>query len=130
MNAVVPYHRESVSVAIKLTRKDPDQLTKFRKITNYVSRHFVYDYVYATQIAKKKNVLPDIKRTWQEHMGVCQDIAAMTTGMLRAVGIDASMCVGKADGRRHAWVEAKISGKTYRYDHIWVAKEYITEKRY
>lgn len=131
VNQVIPYHKESVQKAKELTSHISSPLSKFRVITKYVSKYFLYDYVKAVKIAKQPHVLPDIETTWQIHMGVCQDLAAMTVGMLRGVGIDAVMCTGNAGGRiRHAWVEANIGGKRYRYDYAGKASTYITEKRY
>jgi transglutaminase-like putative cysteine protease len=50
-------------------------------------------------------------------MGICLDIAAMTTGMLRAVATPANLIIGWADDKYHAWVEARIEGQRYLYDH-------------
>lgn len=131
MNEVIPYHKESVQKAKELAELAKTELSSFISITRYVSRHFVYDYIKATKIAKQKHVLPDIESTWKNRMGVCQDLVAMAVGMLRAVGIDARMCVGEAGSRiNHAWVEARIDGKKYRYDFSGKADNYKTKKTY
>ena len=85
-------------------------------LTQYVSKHIMYDYVRAAMIPKK-NGLPDVARCWDRRMGICLDIASLTAGMLRAVSIPASLVIGWADGRRHAWVEARIGGQRLLYDH-------------
>jgi hypothetical protein len=37
--------------------------------------------------------------------------------MLRAVSVPCNLVIGWADGQYHAWVEARIDGKRYLYDH-------------
>ena len=126
---MVPYHEESVAFAWTLTQSCRTHLDKFKKITSYITKFIRYDYVRAITIPKK-NGKPDVPRTWEKQMGICIDIAALTTGMLRGVGIRAVMCVGKADRKNHAWVEAEIDGKRYRYDHDGKAKKYVIERTY
>ena len=105
---------------------------RYEIITQYVDKHIVYDYVRAAMIPKR-NGLPDVPRCWDRQMGICLDIASLTAGMLRAVSIPANLVIGLADGHRHAWVEARIDGKRYLYDHDDPAgnvKVYKKEKMY
>lgn len=127
MNDILPYHEPSVIAAKEMTKDDKKLLDKYCTITRYVTKKIHYDYIRAITISKK-NGLPDVQRTWEKKRGICLDIAALTTGMLRAVGINAHMHWGKADGRNHAWVEAIICGKRYRYDHDGKARMYKTDK--
>ena len=129
MGKFIPHHSESLLMAQVLTNGIRSKQKKYEAITDYVRGHFMYDYIRAIKIPKK-NALPDIDYCWRNKMGICQDIAAMTTGMLRAVGVNACMCVGSADGHHHAWVEATINGKTYRFDHPHEAKSYKAERMY
>lgn len=129
MSTMVPYYEPAAEKAKELTKGCTSQLMKYRIITEYVTRCFRYDYVRAILIPKK-NGKPDVPRTWEKRMGICLDIASMTTGMLRAVCIKANMCTGKADGKNHAWVEAKVAGQKYIYDHDGKAKTYVTQYRY
>lgn len=127
----VPYHRESVEKAKELVRGKKTDLAKYLTITKYVTLMFGYDYIKAIKVAKTRGVLPDIETTWRTHLGICQDISAMVVGMLRAVGIKANLCIGKAGSNiSHAWVEAVINGKKYRYDHAGKASVYKTERMY
>lgn len=126
MSKYLPFHKESRDYAKELVKGCKTPLGKYRKIISYVTRSFLYDYVRAIKIPKKGG-LPDIEGCWQKHMGICLDIASMTTGMLQAVGIDATLCFGDADGQNHAWVESKIGGKKYRYDHDGKAKKYVVK---
>ena len=91
-------------------------LERYETITRYVSGHIVYDYIRAATIPKK-NGLPNVPRCWDRQMGICLDIASLTAGMLRAVSVPCSLVIGWADGYYHAWVEARIGGKRYLYDH-------------
>ena len=129
MSKMVPYHEPSIIFAKEMTRDLKTPLEKYLKITNYITRTIRYDYVRAVTIPKK-NGIPDVKRTWETKTGICLDTAALTTGMLRAVGINARMCFGRADKQNHAWVEADILGKKYRYDHDGKAKVYKVERTF
>lgn len=124
----IPYHAESIAKAKQLVQGQADPEKKFSTITHYVQKNFVYDYVRAVSIPKYGREFPDVDRCWKTHMGICMDIASMTTGMLRGIGVQAYMVYGHADKSYHAWVEATIKGKTYRYDHNGKAKKYRREK--
>lgn len=128
MSKEVPYHEESVKKARQLVGDEKDVVKKFRIITNWVSRNIDYDYIRAIKIPKRGRELPDVEGCWNKKMGICMDIASITTGMLRAVGVLAYMCYGHADRMYHAWVEATMNGKTYRYDFSGKAKKYTREK--
>ena len=127
MSKFVQYHAESVAFAKEFVKDIEDPLEKVNKLLKYISRVFSYDYIRALQIPKK-NGMPDIDRCWRTKMGICFDISAMTVGMLRGIGIYAQLCIGKADGHNHAWVEYMINGKRYRYDHDGKAKVYKTQR--
>ena len=129
MSRMVPFHEASIQCAKDLTKGAKSQLEKYNAITNYVDRVIRYDYVRAATIPKK-NGTPDVNHVWNTHMGICMDTAALTTGMLRAVGIPARLCFGKADRQNHAWVEADVAGKHLRYDHDGKAKVYKVERKF
>ena len=80
----------------------------------YVSGHFVYDYVKALNI--RSGVLPDIDGSYAKHMGICQDLSAITCCMLRSRGIPARLMIGDADGNYHAWVQVRIDGEDLFFD--------------
>lgn len=129
MSKFLPYFPECVKLARQLTRDLPTQYEKYLKITEWVSRNIHYDFIRAIKVPKK-NAYPDVKGCWEKRMGICMDIAAMTTLMLKAVGVNAVMVYGHADRQYHAWVEATINGQTYRYDHSGKAAVYKKEKVY
>ena len=129
MSKMVPYHEGSILAAREMTKDCPTLYDKYKKITEFLTKTIRYDHIRAATIPKK-NGLPDIPRTWEKKMGICLDTASLATGMLRAVGVNAILCFGKADKRNHAWVEANIQGRKYRYDHDGKAKVYKTERTF
>lgn len=75
-------------------------------VEKWVASHIAYDYVRAATIPKWGNVLPDIARCMEKHMGICLDIAGLTVAMLRDCGIPAKLVIGKRGTSRHAWAVA------------------------
>lgn len=130
MGRFTPYHEESVKFAKQLTEGIQDPLERFYTISKWVTKHIMYDYIKAITVPKKGKEVPDLERTWKKKRGICLDIASLTTGMMRAVGLKAELIFGYADGRYHAWVEATICGKRYRYDHDGKAKNYVRKEVY
>ena len=126
---MVSYYKPAIKAALEITKDCKTQLEKYNTITEYISHNFAYDYIRAITIPKM-NGKPDVPRTWKHHIGICIDIAALTTMMLRALGLKVRMCYGKADRRYHAWVEARIDEKNYRYDFSGKADKYETIKTY
>lgn len=125
VSQLLPVHEPSRAYAVQLCAGLTDPLDKWEKITRWVSKSIHYDYIRALTI-KRRGELPDLDRCWDRKMGVCLDIASLTVGMLRAVGINAQMVWGNAEtngvfGRKsttyHAWVEAIINGRLKIYDH-------------
>ena len=105
---------------------------RYEAITHYVSGKIVYDYVRKNTIPKR-NGTPDIDRCWRLRMGICLDIAALTVRMLRAVSVPCNLVIGWADGYYHAWVEARIDGRRFLYDHDdprGTVKTYKRERMY
>ena len=130
MSKYIPYHAESIAKAKELVKDKKDPVEIYSTIVHWVSRNFNYDWIRAITIPKKGREMPDIARCWDKRMGICMDIAAMTVGMLSAVGIKAYMCYGHTERTYHAWVEAIINNKLYRYDHNGKAKKYNREKTF
>jgi len=104
-------------------------VAKYKTITDWVRKNTSYDYIRAIKIPKK-NGLPDINHVWTTRLGICWDIAALTNNMLKAVGLNPTLCIGWADKRWHAWVECRIENVTYRFDHPRRAKTYQVERKY
>lgn len=101
----LPKHDPSRRKAVELTKTCTNEEEKYQKITAYINRYFAYDFIRATQVARKKNVPPDIDRCWRYRMGICLDLSAMAVGMLDEIGIPATLVTGTADKTYHAWVQ-------------------------
>lgn len=112
----VPHYAPAEKHAKELCKGMRTLKERYDAITQFVSRHIVYDYIRAATIPKR-NGLPDVAGCWIRRMGICLDISALTVGMLRAVSIPANLVIGHADGSYHSWVEARIDGRHLRYDH-------------
>lgn len=130
MGRFTPYHEESANYAKELVKDIQNPVERFTAISKWATKHIKYDYIKAITVPKKGKEVPDPERTWNKKKGICLDIASLTTGMMRAVGINAELIFGYADRRYHAWIEANINGKRYRYDHDGKAKEYIPKYKY
>ena len=134
-NQYINYHENKE--LIQLTQQLCQNKTKnesYKEIKQYIKEHFIYDYIKATTV--KDGMLPDIKRTMQKHCGICYDLAAMATAMLRIMGIPTKMVIGHADSQYHAWVEIINGNKKIIYDPtidiagIMKVKKYTTERYY
>lgn len=128
-SAYVPYHAASVFKAKELA-SGLSQRERYMAIRSYINRSFVYDFIKAETVSKR-GVLPDISSCWERRMGICQDLSAMTVGMLRAVGLKASLVIGYADGKYHAWVETQygIYDPTAEIQRKQVSR-YVKERTY
>ena len=104
-------------------------LPAYKIVKSWVKRHIIYDCVKAVKVSKNGD-LPDPLGCFMNKRGICQDIASLATGMLRAVGIKARLVIGYADRQYHAWTEASIDGKMYRFDPCGQADTYVRERWY
>ena len=101
----------------------------FNTVCGWAMKHLVYDYIKSFTVSRV-NVLPDPFSCWKKRMGICQDIASLVTGMLRAAQIPAKLVIGRADNQYHAWTVAVINGKNYRFDRCGTAKTYKQDRCY
>lgn len=102
--------------AAKMCAELETPLEVYAEIRRFVKNTVYYDYVKSAKINTAVEILPDPLLCWNAHRGICQDIASFMVGMLRACGIPARFCIGWADRQYHAWAEANIDGKLFRYD--------------
>lgn len=130
MNKYVPRFLPAEVFARQLTIGITDPVKRYKLLTNWMTHNVVYDFVKAAKVARLKGVAPDPVSCWATHRGICQDIANLTVIMLRAVGIQAYLCIGHADNNYHAWVQAYIDKTVYRYDHSGKATVYRLERKY
>ena len=109
--------------------KDRTGKAAYDTVCCWVKKNIVYDYIKAVTVSRV-GVLPDPLACWNKRMGICQDIASLTAGMLRAVGVPAKLVIGRADKGYHAWVETAIGGNEYRFDRCGTAKTYKPDRWY
>jgi len=91
-----------------------DYLSCIDDIMQYIEKNFVYDYIYAVMV--KQNTLPNINRLLSTHMGICQDISALTVALLRLKCVPAKLVIGMADKKYHAWVSFFTNDFWHLYD--------------
>ena len=100
----------------------------------FVTSEFVYDYIRALTIPAGE--LPDADGAYEKRMGICQDLSAVTVGMLRTMGIPGRMIIGYADDQYHAWTSTMVEGVDRFYDPtaavggITTVKDYSVERYY
>lgn len=82
----------------------------------YVALNVAYDHAKADRLRGGRGYEPDPEDTFESGAGVCSDMASLLAAMLRSVGIRARICIGEADGRGHAWVEAWDGARWLRCD--------------
>lgn len=92
---------------------------KVKLATRGISDHNqVYDWVKANiRYEQQKNSAPSDLATLEQKSSNCFGVAAVTTSMLRAIGVgpeDVHIAVGELDGKNlppHAWTEVRINGE-------------------
>ena len=109
----------------------PDQAVK--AVQDFMASEFAYDFVRAKTIAAGEK--PDIDYCYDNRMGICQDLAAVTACMLRVQGVPTRLVIGYADKYYHAWTTAVVNGEEVFFDPTNAvgaidAKKYQTERMY
>ena len=106
---------ECVITAGEICSGMTDQADIYKTVCDYIKTHFVYDFVKSVSV--KSGVLPDIDGCWKNHMGICQDLSAVTCAMLRSQGVPARLMIGTLGANTyHAWVVAVVNGKDTFFD--------------
>lgn len=84
-------------------------------IFNYITTSYAYDFV--KMVTVKAGMMPDIDDCFEKHMGICQDLSALSVCMLRVQGIPAKLMIGTlGNGTYHAWVVAVVDGQEILFD--------------
>lgn len=92
-----------------------DQAEIYKAVCKYVTSNFVYDFIKSVTV--KPGQLPEIDACWENKMGICQDLSAMTCAMLRSEGIPARLMIGTVGANTyHAWVVAVVNGEEKFFD--------------
>lgn len=115
-NQYLNYSQDSLAVqkADALCQGITDANEKYKAITEYILRSFVYDYVRA--VTSKTDGFPDVDYCMRNGMGICQDLSSTTACMLRSQGIPAKLVIGTANGQYHAWVQVTLNGEEKLFD--------------
>ncbi|MBR2823625.1 MAG: transglutaminase family protein [Clostridia bacterium] len=116
-NQYVNYNADTLCVqeAEKICGGMADQRQIYETVCDYVSTHFAYDYIKSVSV--KTGTMPDLDGAWEKHMGICQDLSAITVAMLRSQGVPAKMEIGNLNGTvYHAWVTAVVNGEDEFFD--------------
>lgn len=84
-------------------------------IFEYITTSYAYDFV--KMVTVKPGMMPDINDCFEKHMGICQDLSALSVCMLRVQGIPAKLMIGTLEnGTYHAWVVAVVDGQEILFD--------------
>ncbi len=111
-----------------------DNKDKYKIITDFVLKNFVYDYIRA--VTTKAGGIPDVDYCFEKGMGICLDLASTSVCMLRTQGVPAKLVIGSANGQYHAWVQATVNGEETLFDPTAVLQnmaqpvEYAVERWY
>lgn len=116
-NQYVSYDENTACVqyAQKMCENMTDQAEIFKAVYNFVKGNFVYDFIKSVTV--KPGQLPQIDECWNNRMGICQDLSALTCAMLRSQGIPARLMIGTVGSNTyHAWVVAVVNGEEKFFD--------------
>ena len=116
-NQYVNYNADSPCVvyAAELCSGMTDQADIYKAVCNYVTGNFVYDFIKSVTV--KPGQLPQIDECWNNRMGICQDLSALTCAMLRSQGVPARLMIGTVGANTyHAWVVAVVNGQEKFFD--------------
>ena len=105
---------ECVKQSLKMCKDMTDQKEIYKTICSYVLANFNYDFIKSVTV--KPGQLPDIDYCWENKMGICQDLSALTCAMLRVQGIPARLMIGTVGANYHAWVVAVVDGEEKFFD--------------
>ena len=118
-NQYVWYNEDTACVkfADDLCKDMTDQGDIYKTVCTYVLQNFIYDYIKSVSVQSMSQQMPDIDYCWDNRMGICQDLSAMTCAMLRSQGIPARLMIGTVGANTyHAWVVAVVNGEERFFD--------------
>ena len=118
-NQYVNYDENTACVkyADELCKNMTDQGEIYKSVCTYVLQNFIYDYIKSVSVQSMSQQMPDIDYCWNNRMGICQDLSALTCAMLRSQGIPARLMIGTVGANTyHAWVVAVVNGEERFFD--------------
>ncbi len=118
-NQYVWYNENTACVkqAQEMCKDMTDQNDIYKTIRSFVLKNFIYDYAKSVTVKSMSQQMPDIDGCWNNRMGICQDLSAMTCAMLRSQGVPARLMIGTVGANTyHAWVVAVVNGEEKFFD--------------
>ena len=118
-NQYVNYNENTACVkhAQEMCKDMTDQGEIYKTVCTFVLQNFIYDYIKSVSVQSMSQQMPDIDGCWDNRMGICQDLSAMTCAMLRSQGIPARLMIGTVGANTyHAWVVAVVNGEERFFD--------------
>ena len=118
-NQYVNYNENTACVkeAQAMCKDMTDQGEIYKTVCSFVLKNFIYDYIKSVSVQSMSQQMPDIDGCWDNRMGICQDLSAMTCAMLRSQGIPARLMIGTVGANTyHAWVVAVVNGEERFFD--------------
>lgn len=118
-NQYVNYNENTACVkyADEMCKNMTDQGEIYKAVCTYVLQNFIYDYIKSVSVQSMSQQMPDIDYCWNNRMGICQDLSALTCAMLRSQGIPARLMIGTVGANTyHAWVVAVVNGEERFFD--------------
>lgn len=104
----------AVQASMELCADLTTDLQKMQAVEEYMIHGFAFDYV--RSLTKPEAYLGDVDGCFENRLGLCQDLAAVTACMLRAQGIPTQLVIGYVDNYYHAWNNVLIDGEYRRLD--------------
>ena len=118
-NLIVSYKASDTYIkkAKTLVKKCKTESAKVKKIYNYIISNYAYDYELLSVKASTSYYSPSNLNTYNRKLGICYDISALFSAMLRSVGIEARVVTGYTPNVKeyHAWTQVWDSKKKYWY---------------
>jgi len=123
-NQYVHYNKESplAAKALELNAERSSFISIVEAIYNFVVENISYDFEHAETV--DFGYIPDLSTILERRTGICFDIAALTTAMLRSQGIPAKLVVGYyydpvIGNTYHAWVSVFAEEDGWIGEHIF-----------
>ena len=118
-NIIVSYTTKDVYItqAKKLVKSCKTESAKVKKIYNYIIKNYAYDYELLSVKASTSYYSPINLNTYNRKLGICYDISALFSAMLRSVGVEARVVTGYTPNVKeyHAWTQIWDSKKKKWY---------------
>lgn len=113
-NQYVSYIEESTAIAKanEICANATTDAEKMEAVYQFVVQNVVYDYNFAAEVGKgmHQGYIPYPDNTLESQKGVCFDISALMSCMLRSQGVPTQLVIGYADKTYHAWNNVLIDG--------------------